>query len=212
MTTRDDFEKHNMIHSRSKNASTQLVAFPPFAVNDFSSSIRSIDVPNEHAKIKLHIRRVCSPPPLIRASPETRSIHSTTNLFFPSHHDHLSSPMRSIPRQLSFSNTDLQQNDSFNHSTALGIPRRMTATRRLSLADNEHSFRSAFIDHPMNIPDENTLEKATVRSMTNKRQVSSEQKEIKRQKLTTTKTVKTPTSSSSKSGRESQAIARSFFF
>ncbi|CAF5129309.1 unnamed protein product, partial [Rotaria magnacalcarata] len=40
-----------------------------------STTIHSIDVPNEHTSIKLHIRRVCSP-----SSNDTVLIHPTTNL------------------------------------------------------------------------------------------------------------------------------------
>ena len=197
---RDDLDTHNMILSRTKSAAMQLSVFPSLMVNDLSPSIRSIDVPNEHAAIKLHIRRVCSPPPLIRAPAETRPIHSTTNLFFPSRQEHLSSSMKITPRQWTYSNTDLQQNDSLNHFTTFNVPRRMTATRRLSLAESDQSSRAAFIDHPRHIPDENTFKRASIRSIGNKRQ------------KVTTKTVKSTTSSSSMSCFDNREITRCLSF
>ncbi|CAF2140304.1 unnamed protein product [Rotaria magnacalcarata] len=152
-----------------------------------STTIHSIDVPNEHTSIKLHIRRVCSP-----SSNDTVLIHPTTNLLLqqqqqPNESSDQQSPTKIISRK--FFNSTETMNNKFT--------RRLISTRRSSLVETDQYHTSSSIfnlpkivaNHHINIYDENTLKKQTPKANGNKRKSGNEQPEKKRTKLTT-KTVK----------------------
>ncbi|CAF4971489.1 unnamed protein product, partial [Rotaria magnacalcarata] len=63
----DNDEQHiqsKIIKCKTNNQQTDLSSYNVLTENGTTSTtIHSIDVPNEHTSIKLHIRRVCSPSP-----------------------------------------------------------------------------------------------------------------------------------------------------
>jgi hypothetical protein len=142
-----------------------------------SSTIHSIDVPNDHASIKLHIRRVCSP----SSSTETLSIHPTTNLLFQSPQQNEFSEQlttKIIPRK--FFNTNQSSHEKIT-------------TRRASLIESDlppitstiYDLSKPIVNNHSSIYDENTLKKQTTKTNGYKRKSQNEQQEKKRQKLTT---------------------------
>jgi len=94
-----------------------------------STTIRSIDVPNEHTSIKLHIRRVCSP----SSSTETLSIHPTCQ-----------------PQQSNELNDQSSTRKFFNTNSEKS--RRIITTRRTSLIESDLSNITSSYD-------ENTFKK-----------------------------------------------------
>ena len=158
-----------------------------------STTVRSIDVPNEHTSIKLHIRRVCSP-----SSNDTVSIHPTTNL--------LSQPANDVSEQQSPTKIISRQFFNSNEITNEKVSRRFISTRRSSLIETDQYHTSSSIyDLPKtimnsqtNIYDENTLKKQTTKLNGNKRKSLTEQQEKKRSKLTS-RTIKPQTNNTSTS-------------
>jgi hypothetical protein len=125
-----------------------------------STTIRSIDVPNEHAAIKLHIRRRCPP----SSSTETLSIHPTFN-------DQLTT------QTILHTNAETKPNH---------LVRRIITTRRTSLIESDLSHITSTIDDPPkttinSIYDENTLKKQNGF----KRKLHHEEQDKKRPKLST---------------------------
>jgi len=181
--------KSKIIKCKTNNQQNQLSSYNILTQNGSSSTtIRSIDVPNEHASIKLHIRRVCSP----SSSTETLSIHPTTNL--------LSQPQQSNElNDQSATKKFLNPNPETNN-----ISRRIITTRRTSLVESDlsHITSSVYdlskptINNHNSIYDENTLKKQTTKTNGFKRKFQNEQQEKKRQKLTT-KTIKQSTNNTS---------------
>lgn len=129
-----------------------------------SPTIRSIDVPNKYAAIRLHIR--CGAPPT--SSTDTDLLQQTTTD---------SIPTKIAPRQ--FFNTT--SDGTTNYS------RRVITTRRTSLIESDLSqITLPKTSIPASIPDENTLKKSTTTKPNGfKRKSIEEQAEKKRQKLTT---------------------------
>ncbi|CAF1094623.1 unnamed protein product [Rotaria sordida] len=184
----DNDEQHiqsKIIKCKTNNQQNQIPSYNILTSNCTSSSsststttMRSIDVPNEHASIKLHIRRVCSP----SSSTETLSINPTTptNLLY--HQTNEQSTNKIISRK--FFNTNTETNNNNNKS------RRIITTRRTSLIESDLSshLNSTNYDHSktiMNIYDENTLKKQTTTKPNGyKRKLQNDQQEKKRQKLT----------------------------
>jgi hypothetical protein len=179
----DQHMKSKIIKCKTNNQQSQISAYNILTPNGSSSTtIRSIDVPNEHASIKLHIRRVCSP----SSSTETLSIHPTTNLLFQPQQSIESNEQptpKIIPRKFFHTNDKSSPNNTNS--------RRMITTRRTSLIESDLShITSSIYDLPKptilnhnNIYDENTLKKQKINGY--KRKSLNEQQEKKRQKLTT---------------------------
>lgn len=164
--------KTKIIKCKTNNQQAQTSAYNILIPNGSSpKSIRSIDVPNEHAAIKLHIRRVCSPSSTESSSTAIELPPATTKI---------------ISRQFFNSNEIPTDKNS----------RRFISTRRTSSVDTEHYQSSSIIyDLPkttlhnqLNIHDENTLKKPTT-----KRKSVNDLQEKKRTKLTTSRIIKQPT-------------------
>ena len=193
--------KSKIIKCKTNNQQSQISAYNVLTPNGSSSTtIRSIDVPNEHASIKLHIRRVCSP----SSSTETLSIHPTTNLLFPPQQSIETieqSTIKSIPRRFFHTNPELNNKSSIDQ-----LSHRMITTRRTSLIESDLSHvTSSIYDLPKpimqndnNIYDENTLKKQMTKTNGYKRKSQTEQQEKKRQKLTA-KAIKQQTNNTSTS-------------
>ena len=193
--------KSKIIKCKTNNQQSQISAYNILAPNGLSSTtIRSIDVPNEHASIKLHIRRVCSP----SSSTETLSIHPTTNLLLQPQQaieTTEQSTAKLVPRKFFHTNPELTNKSSTDH-----FQRQMITTRRTSLIESDLSHvTSSVYDLPKpimhnfnNIYDENTLKKQTTKTNGYKRKSQNEQQEKKRQKLTA-KAIKQQTNNTSTS-------------
>jgi len=169
--------KTKIIKCKTNNQQIQTSSYNILTPNGSSSSttIRSIDVPNEHTSIKLHIRRVCSPSsndsstinPLSQQSNDLNDQQSTTKI---------------ISRQF-FNSNELLNNK---------ISRRLIPTRRRSLIETDQCHISSsiydlpkpIINNHINIYDENTLKKSTTKLNENKRKLSNEKQDKKRTKLT----------------------------
>lgn len=169
--------KTKIIKCKTNNQQAQTSAYNISLPNGSSpKSIRSIDVPNEHAAIKLHIRRVCSP----SSSESSSTTMNKDSLELPS------ATTKIISRQFFNSNEIPTEKNS----------RRFISTRRTSSVDTEHYQSSSMIyDLPkttlhnqLNIHDENTLKKPTT-----KRKSVNESQEKKRTKLTSRTIIKQPT-------------------
>jgi hypothetical protein len=171
--------KSKIIKCKTNNQQNQISSYNILTPNGSSSTtIRSIDVPNEHASIKLHIRRVCSP----SSSTETLSIHPTTNL--------------------------LCQSEQLNDESKKFIPktsRRIITTRRTSLIESDLSHITSPIN---NIYDENTLKNQTTKINGFKRKFQNDQQEKKRQKLLNNKNTLIQTRSSSRLKQKHQSNHR----
>jgi len=172
-----------IIKCKTNNQQAQTSSYNILTPNGSSStSIRSIDVPNEHASIKLHIRRVCSPSSNDSPTPNLQSTDST---------EQSQSTTKIISRKF-FNSNELTPNKN---------SRRPISTRRSSLieTDQYHSSSSIYdlpkpiINNHLHIYDENTLKKPG-----NKRKLANEQQDKKRTKLTS-RTIKPSTTNNSKS-------------
>ncbi|CAF0901297.1 unnamed protein product [Adineta steineri] len=195
----DQHIKSKIIKCKTNNQQSQISSYNILTSNGSSSTtIRSIDVPNEHTSIKLHIRRVCSP----SSSTETLSIHPTTNLLFQSQQpNELNEQLtpKIIPKQFFNTTTESTTTSSSTTTSTIqnNIPRRVISTRRTSLIETDFSHITTslqelpkpIIHNHNNIYDENTLKKQTTKTNGYKRKSQNEQQEKKRQKLTT-KTIK----------------------
>jgi hypothetical protein len=166
--------KTKIIKCKTNNQQAQTSSYNILTPNGSSSTtIRSIDVPNEHTSIKLHIRRVCSPSPN-----ETGSIHSTTNLLSQQSSNDQQSTTKIISRKF-FNSNELINNK---------ISRRLPTTRRSSLIETDQYQTSSsiyalpipIIHNHTNIYDENTLK---TKLNGNKRKLLNEQQDQKRTKL-----------------------------
>ncbi|UJR09492.1 hypothetical protein I4U23_013730 [Adineta vaga] len=193
----DQHVKSKIIKCKTNNQQSQISSYNVLTSNGSSSTtIRSIDVPNEHASIKLHIRRVCSP----SSSTETLSIHPTTNLLYQSQQTSETiepSTPKIIPRQFFNTNSDLNSKSATTNTSS----RRIISTRRTSLIESDLSHITSsmyelpkpIIHNQSSIYDENTLKKQTTKTNGYKRKsLNEQQQEKKRQKLTT-KTIKQQT-------------------
>lgn len=181
--------KSKIIKCKTNNPQSQIPSYNVLTANGSSATtIRSIDVPNEHTSIKLHIRRVCSP----SSATETLSIHPTTNLLFQSPQSNESgepSTPKTAVRQ--FFHTSAESNGRSLSANNAG--RRAIGTRRTSLIETDLSSMNASIyelpkpavTNHASIYDENTLKKQTTKTNGYKRKSPSEQLEKKRQKVTT---------------------------
>ncbi|CAF3559365.1 unnamed protein product [Rotaria sp. Silwood1] len=184
INTDDNDEQHiqsKIIKCKTNNQQNQISSYNILTSNSTSSTtIRSIDVPNEHTSIKLHIRRVCSPSSsATAAATETLSINPTTNLLYQTNEQ---STTKIISRKFFHTNTELSNNN---------LSRRLLTTRRRSLIESDLTN----YDHSkiiMNIYDENTLKKQTTKTNGYKRKLQNDQQEKKQQKLIT-KTTKQQT-------------------
>ncbi len=173
--------KTKIIKCKTNNQQAQTSSYNILTPNGSSSTtILSVDVPNDHTSIKLHFRRVCSP-----SANDTISIHPTTNLLSQqSNESHPESTTKSISRTF-FNSNELSNNK---------ISRRFISTRRSSSieTDQYHSSSSIYdhlpktlITNHTNIYDENTLKKpSTTKTNGNKRKLFNEQHDKKRTKLT----------------------------
>ncbi|CAF1150826.1 unnamed protein product [Adineta ricciae] len=192
----DQHMKSKIIKCKTNNQQSQISSYNVLTSNGSSSTtIRSIDVPNEHASIKLHIRRVCSP----SSSTETLSIHPTANLLYQSQQTNEPAEPTTpkvIPRQFFNTNSDL----NMKSATASTNSRRVISTRRTStiesdlaqIASSMYELPKSNVHNHNSIYDENTLKKQTTKTNGYKRRSPNEHQEKKRQKLTT-KTAKQPT-------------------
>jgi hypothetical protein len=173
--------KSKIIKCKTNNQQSQISAYNILTSNGSSPpTIRSIDVPNEHTSIKLHIRRVCPP----SSSTETSSIHPTTNLLF---QPQPKTELNEQPSPKIVSRQFFHTNPETNN-----ISRRVITTRRTSLIESDLSHITSsiyelpkpMIHHHTSIYDENTLKKQTTKPNGYKRKSQNEQQEKKRQKLT----------------------------
>ena len=208
----DDDDQHpsvrtKIIKCKTNNQQVQMPSYNILTSNgSASTSLRSIDMPNEHASIKLHIRRVCSP-----SSTDPHSLNATTNLLSHPHSDDVAAvepqlTSKIIPRQF------FNSNEFPNSRCSTSIPRRLITTRRTSLVDMDsyHSSTSIYnlsrptVNNHTNIYDENALKKPTE---TTKRKSLNDQHEKKRTRLT-----KQPNTTTSKSYRrtltDAHAVSR----
>jgi hypothetical protein len=185
--------KTKIIKCKTNNLQSPTPSYNILTSNGSSSTtIRSIDVPNEHTSIKLHIRRVCSP-----SSNDTTSIYPTTNLLSQQSNESndQQSTTKIIPRKF------FNSNEISNNKSSTTIPRRLISTRRTSLVETDQCHISSsiydlpkpLITNHTNIYDENTLKK----QIPNKRKSLTDQHDKKRTKLTS-KTIKTPTNNTSR--------------
>ncbi len=170
--------KTKIIKCKTNNQQVQTSSYNILTPNGSSSSttIHSIDVPNEHTSIKLHIRRVCSP---------SSNDSSTTNLLSQQSNDlnDHQSTTKIISRKF-FNSNELITNTK--------ISRRLIPTRRRSLIDTDQCHLSSsiydlpkpIINNHINIYDENTLKKSTTKLNENKRKLLNEKQDNKRTKLT----------------------------
>ena len=183
--TQQQAVKTKIIKCKTNNQPTQTSSYNVLIPNGSSSaSIRSVDVPSDHAAIKLHIRRLCSP-----SSTDSSMTTSTSTPNKDSLEVQPQSTTKIIPRQ--FFNSNEMSTDKSS--------RRFISTRRTSSVDIEHyQSSSSLYDLPksvlhnqLHIYDENTLKKSTT-----KRKVPTvnDSQEKKRTKLTsrTTKPVNPP--------------------
>jgi hypothetical protein len=191
--TNDDDEQHSVktkiIKCKTNNQQAQTSSYNILTPNGSSATaIRSIDVPNEHTSIKLHIRRVCSP-----SSNDTGSINPTTNL--------LSQQSTDTNEQQSTTKIISRQFFNSNEITNNKLSRRPISTRRSSLIETNSSsiydLPKPIINNHTNIYDENTLKNQTTKTSENKRKALNDQQDKKRTKLTS-KTIKHQTNNNSK--------------
>ena len=209
----DDYEpqqsvKTKIIKCKTNNQQIQMPSYniltsnappppplpPPPPANNLN---HSMDIPNEHTSLKLHIRRVCSPSSLS----DTLAIHPTSNLLCQSLNEHDSSQTsqqilttKIIPRKF------FNSNDLINARTPMTLPRRLISTRRTSLVETDiyqQNSTSIYTLTKTNISDENMMKKPVGRPLSQKRKTLTEQQEKKRTKLTT-RTTKSTTNTSSR--------------
>ena len=211
--------KTKIIKCKTNNQQNSISSYNILTPNGSSSSstvaTRSIDVPNEHASIKLHIRRVYSP-----SSNELTTIHPTTNLLSQQSNDFNDQQLLPLPLQLPLpqptttitTTTKIISRKFFNSDELINNKnaRRLIGTRRKSLLDIDQSQSSSsssiydiskpIINNHINIYDENSLKKPTTITKThgNKRKFTNEQQEKKRTKLTS-RTIKQLTNNNSRS-------------
>lgn len=191
--------KTKIIKCKTNNQQIQMPSYNILTSNGSpSASMRSIDPPNEHTSIKLHIRRVCSP-----SSTDSTSIHPTSNLLSqPSadFNDLAAQPTKLISRQF-FNSNDI----STSRSPPI-VSRRLISTRRSSLIDTDSYHTSSSIytlqkapinNNEIHVHDENTLKKPATKTTGNKRKTFTEQQEKKRTK-STPRPIKAPTNNASK--------------
>ncbi|CAF3421433.1 unnamed protein product [Rotaria socialis] len=173
----DNDEQHiqsKIIKCKTNNQQIDLSSYNVLTTNGTpSTTIRSIDVPNEHTSIKLHIRRVCSPSP----SPPTDTL--------------------SINKSNEQSKTKVISRNVFNtnsESTNKSLVRRMISTRRTSLIESDslkinstnYDHSKTIITNHMNIYDENTLKNQTTKTNGYKRKLQNDQHDKKNIKTSDT--------------------------
>lgn len=178
--------KTKIIKCKTNNQLIQMPSYNILTSNGSSSTnLRTIDSPNEHTSIKLHIRRVCSPP-----STDSASIHPTSNLLMQSSNEF---------NEISTMTTKIFPRKFFN-SNETSIQRRLVSTRRTSLVepDSYHTSSSVYtlsnslVTNHTSIYDENSLKKPA-----NKRKTNTDPQEKKRAKVNS-RTIKQTTLNSSK--------------
>lgn len=171
----DNDMQSKIIKCKTNNQQNQHSSYNVLTSNGTSSTtIRSIDVPNEHTTIKLHIRRVCSP----SSSSEALSTNSTI-----AHSNEQTQP-KIISRKFFHTNPE-SNNKSFT--------RRVISTRRTSLIETDLAKINSTITNHSNIYDENSFKKQT---NDYKRKFSNDQQDKKRQRLAPKATKQSATNAS----------------
>ncbi|UJR36636.1 hypothetical protein I4U23_029355 [Adineta vaga] len=175
--------KTKIIKCKTNNQQAQTPSYNILTANGSSSSsssssstvIRSHDIPNEHTSIKLHIRRVCSPP-----SNEPVPVHPQQSI---DSNEQIQSTTKIVSRKF------FNSNEVIHNKTA----RRPISTRRTSANETDSSsiydLPKSSVNNHTNVHDENSLKNQISKANGNKRKFFNEQQEKKRTKLAT-RTVK----------------------